>query len=273
MAITYGSARNGKLTNVRYTHTQIQSQSVIDEIISRGFTIHALDDPARGIRELTVREIASEINYSSDLEKVLYEYAENVPGGVVSLRSNGKIDNDDLPESAVEYKGVWDPITNEPMLMDGYGRTGDSYSVIGCDDGTTIDLGSGLITVQTDDVILYRKGRYTVSSSPNLSRADRALLHNTMQNVSRPVIISPLDKIEIIKGSHKSMQIMVNTPTNTGEFHMVDNGGLTNVILHPISGEIYINTTKDDKRRHVVKMAFGGVLGQVTDFEIYIDIL
>lgn len=273
MTITYGSARNGKLTNVRYTHTQIQSQSVIDEIISRGFTIHVLDGPARGIRELSTREAASVINFSSDLEKVLYQYAENVPGGVVSLKSNGKIDNDDLPESVVEYKGEWNPIINDPMLMDGYGTTGDSYSVIECDDGATIDLGSGDIRIKTDDTILYRKGRYTVSNSPNLSRADTELLKNSMQKLSSPMVISPLDRIEISKGDHKSLQIMVSSQSVIGEFHITDNDSLSNITLHPISGELYIDTTSDQLRRHIIKIAYGGVTGQIQNFEIYIDIV
>lgn len=48
---------------------------------------------------------------------------------LVDLDINNKIPVDYLPNSLVEYKGLWNPNTNDPFLVDGTGDPGDTYRV------------------------------------------------------------------------------------------------------------------------------------------------
>lgn len=72
--------------------------------------------------------------------------------GVASLDGGGKVPIAQLPSSIMEYKGVWNASTNTPTLADGTGDTGDVYRV-----GTagTQDLGSGPITFNVGDYVIY----------------------------------------------------------------------------------------------------------------------
>lgn len=74
------------------------------------------------------------------------------PGGLASLDEHGRVPFDQLPTSAMEFKGFWDADTNTPQLADGTGTNGDMYivSVAG-----TRDLGSGTETYLVDDRIIY----------------------------------------------------------------------------------------------------------------------
>lgn len=51
------------------------------------------------------------------------------PNGIASLDQNGRIPYEQLPESAMEFKGTWDAITNTPTLVNGTGTKGDFYVV------------------------------------------------------------------------------------------------------------------------------------------------
>lgn len=72
--------------------------------------------------------------------------------GYAGLDANGKILTSALPNSVMEFKGVWDASTNTPTLADGTGNAGDVYrvSVAG-----TQDLGSGPHTYAVGDFIIY----------------------------------------------------------------------------------------------------------------------
>lgn len=68
--------------------------------------------------------------------------------GVATLDAGGKVPVSQLPNSIMEFKGVWDASTNTPTLADGTGNAGDVYlvSVAG-----TQNLGSGNITFAAGD--------------------------------------------------------------------------------------------------------------------------
>lgn len=74
------------------------------------------------------------------------------PNGVATLDENGRIPYNQLPESAVEYKGEWNASTNTPTLVDGTGTNGNMYYV---SEGGTQNLGSGDITFLEGDRIIY----------------------------------------------------------------------------------------------------------------------
>lgn len=72
--------------------------------------------------------------------------------GIATLDANGRIPYSQLPESAIEFKGMWNANTNTPYLHDGTGTKGDFYivSVAG-----TQDLGSGSIQFFANDRVIY----------------------------------------------------------------------------------------------------------------------
>lgn len=51
------------------------------------------------------------------------------PNGFATLDGDGRIPYDQLPESAMEYKGTWNASTNIPHVEDGTGTNGDFYIV------------------------------------------------------------------------------------------------------------------------------------------------
>ena len=60
---------------------------------------------------------------------VLSSLAFNVANGVPKLDENGKILVSQLPNSVMEFKGVWNAATNTPTLANGTGNAGDVYLV------------------------------------------------------------------------------------------------------------------------------------------------
>ena len=74
------------------------------------------------------------------------------PNGIASLDGAGKIPVAQLPNSVMEYQGVWNAATNTPTLADGIGSAGDVWSV---NPGGTQDLGSGNITFAAGNWVVY----------------------------------------------------------------------------------------------------------------------
>ena len=72
--------------------------------------------------------------------------------GVVPLNGSTKIDPIYLPAGSINYLGTWNATTNTPTLVDGTGSAGDQYLVAV---GGTINLGSGSITFDVGDGVLY----------------------------------------------------------------------------------------------------------------------
>lgn len=74
------------------------------------------------------------------------------PNGIASLDGGGKVPITQLPSSIMEYKGTWNATTNTPTLADGTGDTGDTYRI---NVGGTQNLGSGSITFDVGDYVIY----------------------------------------------------------------------------------------------------------------------
>jgi hypothetical protein len=73
--------------------------------------------------------------------------------GVASLDATGRVPYNQLPESAMEYKGTWDASTNTPTLADGTGTNGDFYVV---STGGTVTFSAGRsITFYVNDRVIY----------------------------------------------------------------------------------------------------------------------
>ncbi|MCK5607123.1 hypothetical protein KAR91_34890 [Candidatus Pacearchaeota archaeon] len=72
--------------------------------------------------------------------------------GVATLDGLGKIPIAQLPSSVMEYKGAWNANTNTPTLIDGTGDNGDVYK---CSVAGTQNFGSGDITFNVSDWVVY----------------------------------------------------------------------------------------------------------------------
>jgi hypothetical protein len=83
-------------------------------------------------------------------------------GGVASLDSGGKVPVSQLPNSIMEYQGVWDASSNQPFLTDGVGNTGDVYRV---NIAGTHDFGSGNIQFTVGDYAVYNGAVWELSHS------------------------------------------------------------------------------------------------------------
>jgi hypothetical protein len=76
----------------------------------------------------------------------------NAANGIPQLDSSGKILVSQLPNSVMEFKGVWDAATNTPTLADGTGNAGDVYL---CNVAGTVNFGSGPIAFIVGDYVVY----------------------------------------------------------------------------------------------------------------------
>jgi len=83
---------------------------------------------------------------------VLSSVAFDVANGVPRLDSNGKILVSQLPNSVMEYKGVWNAATNTPTLANGTGNQGDVYL---CNVAGTVNFGAGPISFIVGDSAVY----------------------------------------------------------------------------------------------------------------------
>jgi len=75
--------------------------------------------------------------------------------GIATLDSTGRLTASQIPTSltgAVIFKGTWNATTNNPTLANGTGTTGWEYAV---SVGGTINLGSGNITFNAGDYVIY----------------------------------------------------------------------------------------------------------------------
>lgn len=84
--------------------------------------------------------------------------------GYASLDAGGKIPASQLPSSVIEYKGTWNASTNTPTLADGTGDAGDVYIV---SVGGTQNLGSGSITFDAGDWVMYNGSVWQKSTGSN----------------------------------------------------------------------------------------------------------
>ena len=72
--------------------------------------------------------------------------------GYASLDSNGRVPVSQLPNSIMEFQGMWDGSSNTPTLADGTGNAGDVYRVSA---SGTQNFGSGTISFVVSDYVIY----------------------------------------------------------------------------------------------------------------------
>lgn len=92
---------------------------------------------------------------------ILSSVAFNVANGVPRLDENGKILVSQLPNSVMEFKGVWNAATNTPYLTNGVGNAGDVWL---CNEAGTVDFGDGPIYFAVGDYAVYTGTEWARSS-------------------------------------------------------------------------------------------------------------
>ena len=92
---------------------------------------------------------------------ILSSVAFNVANGVPRLDENGKILVSQLPNSVMEFKGVWNAATNTPTLVNGTGNAGDVWL---CNVAGTVNFGAGPIAFAVGDYAVYTGSVWARSS-------------------------------------------------------------------------------------------------------------
>lgn len=92
---------------------------------------------------------------------ILSSVAFNVANGVPRLDENGKILVSQLPNSVMEFKGVWNAATNTPTLVNGTGNAGDVWL---CNVAGTVNFGAGPIAFAVGDYAVYTGTEWARSS-------------------------------------------------------------------------------------------------------------
>lgn len=117
-------------------YTDEQAQDAVGNILIDTATIDfTYNDAGNTItadvkpNSITAAQLSDTINISEFINDAGYELTSNkgIPNGYPSLDGGGKIPVSQLPNSVMEYKGVYDASTNTPILVDGVGNTGDVY--------------------------------------------------------------------------------------------------------------------------------------------------
>lgn len=117
------------------------------------------------------------------------------PDGYAPLNASGKLDNSYLNTSVMNYHGTWDASTNTPALADGMvgADPGDIYivSVAG-----TQNLGSGSITFQLDDWVIYSQSNVwqrvgNSSAVASVNGATGAVTVNAINELTGDVTAGP----------------------------------------------------------------------------------
>lgn len=86
------------------------------------------------------------------INTAIQQSEKNANNGVAGLDQGGKILVDALPSSVMEFKGVYNPVTNSPALVNGVGNAGDVYL---CSVAGTHNFGAGDITFAVGDWVVY----------------------------------------------------------------------------------------------------------------------
>lgn len=138
--------------------------------------------------------------------------------GVATLDGTGKVPAAQLPNSVMEFKGMWDASSNTPTLADGTGNPGDVYlvSVAG-----TQDLGSGPIAFDVNDFLIYNGSIWQKSGSTGANTALSNLTSPT--SVNQDLLPAGDEGVALGATDHRWANAYIGG--------LVDSGGFTQISL------------------------------------------
>jgi len=100
-------------------------------------------------------------NIQTQLDSKINLTEKGAPNGVATLDGGGKKPVTQLPSPVMTFEGTWDASTNTPTLVDGVGDPGMVYQ---CIVPGTVDFGSGNITFDVGDWVIYDNNNKWVKS-------------------------------------------------------------------------------------------------------------
>jgi len=177
--------------------------------------------------------------------------------GVATLDAGGKVPVAQLPNSVMEYKGVWNATTNTPTLADGAGNTGDVYrvSVAG-----TQDLGSGNISFDVGDYAIYNGSTWEKSDTTD-----------AVASVNGLTGVVVLDTDDISEGSNlyftdeRAQDAVGTILTNSTKIDFTYNDGTPSITATIVAGSLVNADISASAAIDATKIADGSVSN--TEFE------
>jgi hypothetical protein len=137
-------------------------KAALDEIDQGVDDLNTLSGVAKNVTDLgvmpgstvsdntTIQNAVSEIDSELDNKEDTANKGAN--NGYAPLDGGGKVPAANLPSTLMSYLGNWVASTNTPTLADGVGTNGDVYKAT---DSGTVDFGSGNISFDANDQVIY----------------------------------------------------------------------------------------------------------------------
>lgn len=151
---------NGSVTSNEFVGGLEKSISITDE----NNTTHTFNN-TDNVSVSGVLKAQKDINGDSIDQTYVKNALLGNANGVATLDNNGRLPYSQLPESAMELKGLWDASTNTPTLVQGVGTNGDFYivSVGGTQFGESFNVNDRIIFVSEDNT--WHRLPYTVTAN------------------------------------------------------------------------------------------------------------
>lgn len=153
------------------TVSNITASGDINGALKKSITVTDKDNTTHTYNNTDDVEITSVLSAQKDIngDSIDQTYVKNAllgnANGVATLDENGRLPYSQLPESAMELKGLWDASTNTPTLVQGVGTNGDFYivSVGGTQFGESFNVNDRIIFVSEDNT--WHRLPYTVTAN------------------------------------------------------------------------------------------------------------
>lgn len=150
---------DGNVTSNEFVGGLEKSISITDE----NNTTHTFNN-TDNVSLSGVLKAQKDINGDSIDSTYVKNATKGVANGIATLDENGRLPYSQLPESAMELKGLWDASTNTPTLVQGVGTNGDFYivSVGGTQFGESFNVNDRIVFVSDDNT--WHRLPYTITS-------------------------------------------------------------------------------------------------------------
>jgi hypothetical protein len=194
---------------------------------SDDYLLKVLKGAANGLAEL-----GSDMKVPSYQLKVI----DDLYPSYESTYSSNKINN--MITSGVSYRGHWNPVLNEPRLINAEGTNGHYY--IASEDGD-INLGSGVISFLKGDNVIYSSDNEAWEKSIN---SNKVLSVNTKEG------IITLDSTDLIIGNYD----------NVSEYEPISSSNTISVALAKLESGV-VNLTNSAEKSQLELITNASVVG------------
>lgn len=183
---------------------------------------------------------------------------KGVANGYASLDSGGKVPISQLPSSIMEYKGVYNALTNTPTLVDGVGDQGDVYRV------TVAGPGVNSLNFVVGDYVIY-----------NGTVWEKA--HSGADNVTS--VFGRAGAVVAVSGDYTASQVTnvpfgnisatdVQAALNELETEKMSGAGTVNTLPKFTSANVVGDSRVSDNGSFINIFGVGQIYGNADDFNI-----